>query len=329
MTTWVGFGKRPAQIPPRKSRPTTARDAAGRLETTTDPSGNVTTFERSKFVDPDTGETAIGPGGGTVEGPDGMELRIPEGAVDRGLVFKLTSFGEEAVPEPFGGFDDQGERNLSFGQGLTVEIEGSLEPFKKEVDLAFKVPAEATENTVYYVMRRLENGDDPDGEGMYETIDEAFVEGEGDEARVVTASWPFSGYKRHYAAFTNRDPVAGAGGGASLTTAFSYNILLAQSERMYRTPVPGIVAGKVHRTDWAPGASSPTYTPISGVTVIATKGGDPPQTVMSCQLLCVSGWCGMTATSCSFVRGVGAGAGGAGIVCPACATRDGGDASHA
>jgi hypothetical protein len=46
-----------------------------------DPSGNVTTLERSKFVDPETGETAIGPGGGTVEGPGGVELRIPEGAL--------------------------------------------------------------------------------------------------------------------------------------------------------------------------------------------------------------------------------------------------------
>ena len=52
--------------------------------TITDPQGNVTTFERSQYENPATGETAIGPGGGTVKGAGGVELRLPSGAVRRG-----------------------------------------------------------------------------------------------------------------------------------------------------------------------------------------------------------------------------------------------------
>jgi hypothetical protein len=58
--------------------------------TVTDPQGNVTTFQRSQFVNPATGETAIGPGGGTVKGAGGVELRLPEGAVEQGVRLKIA-----------------------------------------------------------------------------------------------------------------------------------------------------------------------------------------------------------------------------------------------
>ena len=42
---------------------------------------------------------AVGPGGGTVTGPGGVELRIPEGAMNKGATFKIASFGPDLFPE--------------------------------------------------------------------------------------------------------------------------------------------------------------------------------------------------------------------------------------
>src|SRR5262249_2013098 len=54
----------------------------------TDTNGSVTTFERSQFVKAD-GTIAIGPGGGTIKGPGGVELRIPEGALEKGVTLQI------------------------------------------------------------------------------------------------------------------------------------------------------------------------------------------------------------------------------------------------
>lgn len=53
------------------------------LVTVADPLGNAVTFERSQYViDPATGETAVGAGGGVVTSPEapGFELRVRGGA---------------------------------------------------------------------------------------------------------------------------------------------------------------------------------------------------------------------------------------------------------
>jgi Bacterial Ig-like domain len=71
------------------------------LVTITDPLGNTVSFAKSEFVDPETGRVGVGPGGATVEAADGsgMELRIPEGAVQGGVSLKLEGLGPEAFPE--------------------------------------------------------------------------------------------------------------------------------------------------------------------------------------------------------------------------------------
>jgi hypothetical protein len=71
--------------------------------------------------------------------------------------------------------------------------------FKKEAKLAFPVPANAPSNAFYYVYRRIT---DQNGNPYFETIDEAFVQGTGANAQVVTASPPFCGYHNSYAKFT-------------------------------------------------------------------------------------------------------------------------------
>ena len=162
--------------------------------TITDPDGRVMTVARSKFVDPATGQTAIGPGGGVVTGDGGVELRVPEGATGKGVLLKIAAVQESAFPvKP----DLDG---MQFGGG--VRIDSPDKPtFQKEVDVAFPVPQAVIDATtavgrtpkdaVFYVLRRLRG---PDGETLYQTLDYARVEGEGAAARVVTASCPFTGF---------------------------------------------------------------------------------------------------------------------------------------
>lgn len=81
--------------------------AAG-LVTVTDPFGNTTSLQSSKFVNPANGETAVGPGGGTVDGPEGTSLLIPEGALVKGIAMKLealTLTPEQSEAEPVGTCD--------------------------------------------------------------------------------------------------------------------------------------------------------------------------------------------------------------------------------
>jgi hypothetical protein len=163
--------------------------------TITDPDGRVTTVTKSQFVDPATGQTAIGPGGGVVTGEGGVELRVPEGATSRGVRLKVAAVPESVFPvKP----DLAG---MQFGAG--VRLDSPDQPtFQKEVDLAFPVPQAVIDATaaagrtpndaVFYVLRRLEG---PDGETLFQTLDYAHVEGEGSAARVVTASYPFTGLR--------------------------------------------------------------------------------------------------------------------------------------
>ena len=168
------------------------------LVTITDPAGNVTTFERSKFVAAD-GTVAIGPGGGTVEGPGGVELRIPSGALEKGVELKVEGLTAEAllqqfpgqVPDLGRGADDKPLAHMAGGLKITSKDEPS---FSKPIDLAFPVPAEALaaaqahsqdETAPYfYVVRRLEgpceDGSDTcaaaDRKVLFQTIDHAFAE---------------------------------------------------------------------------------------------------------------------------------------------------------
>jgi hypothetical protein len=181
------------------------------LVSITDPFGNTTSFQKSEFVDEATGETGVGPGGGTVRSTDGAaELRIPEGALENGVTFKVSVVPESELPDLFPNAEH--ERILEGGHlGGMVRIEASQDvTFRKEVDLAFPLPdftrvpesqrPASPNDAFYFIHRRVERC--PDGTTtcppearvvVFEAIDDARVEGEGANARVVTASFPFSG----------------------------------------------------------------------------------------------------------------------------------------
>ncbi len=171
------------------------------LVTVTDPLGNAATFERSQYViDPATGETAVGGGGGVVTSPEapGFELRVPKDAVDRAVRLKLSALSLvdfEALPVL---------PDAEFGAGMRVDAP-EKPAFRKEVDLAFplsSLPAvpegKKAEDAHYAVVREIRAAD---GTAYFETIDEARVECAGGgsacdaaDKRVVTASFPFPGF---------------------------------------------------------------------------------------------------------------------------------------
>jgi hypothetical protein len=159
--------------------------------TLTDSSGNQSTYTISQFVAAD-GTTAVGPGGGTVVGPGNTGIIIPAGALPQGVTFQLTQLDQTAfsvLPTWTG---------ANFGSGLRI-TDPQMPTFQKEAKLAFPVPANAPANAFYYVYRRIT---DQNGNVYFETIDEAFVQGSGASAQVVTASPPFCGYHNSYGNFS-------------------------------------------------------------------------------------------------------------------------------
>jgi hypothetical protein len=90
-------------------------------------------------------------------------------------------------------------------------------------------------------------------------VDQAFVEGEGPNARVKTASPPFAGYFDSVAAF------GFLGGGAGLTVAavsFNHCFRCGRSTAAARQALPGVITGKVLQTSGHRTPSSPR-TPAS------------------------------------------------------------------
>lgn len=238
------------------------------LITITDPLGNVTSFTKSEWQLPD-GSTAIGAGGGIVEGEGGVEIRIPEGAVEEGVALRVELVDPASIPPneiPDFGTDGSGQ---PLGQiGAAFGIRSSEQPeFKKEIDLVFPVPDGATEDAFFYVYRRLEG---PGGKIGFETLDHAFIEGSGDDARVVSASPPFRGYV---------DSVGGYDLGGAVAK-HDYNLTLLMWH--YDALQPGkaltsVITGKVLRVVWDPGAVSPTFEPVPAGTIVvgADEQGNP------------------------------------------------------
>ena len=139
------------------------------LVTVTDPQGNTQSFERTEYVAPD-GKTAVGVAGGKVRGPEGSELRLPAGATDGPS--RSSSRRSRRATCPPGSARTCPTRH--FGAGLKIES-ADKPTFKKEVDLVFPKPADAPPGAFYYVYRKI---DLPGGRVAFETLDQAFVEGE-------------------------------------------------------------------------------------------------------------------------------------------------------
>jgi hypothetical protein len=235
--------------------------------TVTDPNGSTTTFTRSQFVAPD-GRVAIGPGGGTVTGPGGVQLDIPDGAVTQAVTFKIAPFDNTKFSDtpPLPG------ANFSGGMEITVDRPTT---FNKEVKVTFAKPPDAPDGAFYYVYRRLQG---PNGTFAYETIDHAFVQGTGADAKVVTASPPFPGLIN-----TNGTYHLDAAGGIVLGGALLTDLFLAWSfsPALPGIPLPGIVTGKVLRPQFLPlqpGQVTPQiqFVGVPGVTVSAADTSGRP-----------------------------------------------------
>ncbi len=230
--------------------------------TVTDPNGATASFTKSQFVAPD-GTIAIGPGGGTVTGAGGVELRIPDGALDHAASFKIEAFGPDLFP------DRPPLDNANFGGGLKIES-ADTPAFNKEIKLAFAKPADAPDGAFYYVYRRLLG---PNGGVIYETLDHAFVEGQGADAKVVTASPPFPGYGDSLGAYH-----IDAFGAVLLDSAFTnYAILMwTFDSQAPGLPLPGVVTGKVLRPRFVPGQPDPVFDPVPNVTVVPLDSNSRP-----------------------------------------------------
>ena len=284
------------------------------LITITDPEGHATSFERSQFFDAATGATVVGEGGGVIEGPGGAELRIPEGALDKPVKLKVTAVTEADYAAAFEGdqrrpdvpLSNPDYPDLAGGFGNALKIEASEEThFKKEVDLAFPVPAEldpsptcvkpppnsppppigpkpCAKDAFFQVYRRIE-GPCPGGAEecaraarpvYFETVDTAFVEGDGGNRKVVTASYPFTGYRDGW---TRWDPIAGAGfeslggavGGAAIggvATAWAMTMWTVTA-LLPGASVSGVITGRVQWPVFKPGKTDPVYEGVAGVTL--------------------------------------------------------------
>jgi hypothetical protein len=252
--------------------------------TITDTFGNVTTFARNTYVD-DDGTTSVNAGGGIIEGPTGAEVRVPEGALNQ---FDVALMKLSALPQfIIGEFQKAGLPGLVIAGGVTIESPG-LNFFTQEVDLAFPKPPDAPDGAIYFILRKLTG---PDGRIAYESLDYGVVEGEGADAKVVTASDPFSGYLSDMNSFglNGMDP-SGAVGGQVMNHAI---MAWAVDQALPGRPIGGVVTGKVLRTVWKPGAPLPEYEPVanalvSGVDVQgnplfakAPDGGAPPVVAVS------------------------------------------------
>jgi hypothetical protein len=211
----------------------------------TDPDGNTTTIERGQYRLPD-GRTAVGPAGGVVTGPGGVELRIPEGALTQGTKFSITAFGPDLFNER------PGLVGAVFGIGIEVKVEGQTD-FEREIDLVFPKPANAADDSFYYVHRRIE----PDvemGTGVtFEVIDHAFLEIENGESKVVTASCPFPGVRGIYDAFVQlHNPLR-------QLAAVSRFLLSSAPPEAPNISRATLVSGRVARTVWDPASVHPRF----------------------------------------------------------------------
>ena len=223
--------------------------------------GNTFTERRSKYVDVATGRVAIGSMGGVVEGTGGVELRLPEGAVDRGVVFKADLVNPASLPL---------EQRPNLGEGTVasaIRVEAPSRPsFQREVDLVFPKPADAPPGAFYYVVRQLAG---PEGRAFFQTVDTAAVEGD----KVVTNSPPFPGYDGSLGGLS----YGGVGTVQLFATATNTVFLVWFFDQLIPSrPQMGVIHGRVTRNQWNAGTRQWEYVPVEGAIVRRlVDDGDP------------------------------------------------------
>ena len=227
------------------------------LVTITDPKGNVVSFERSKYVFTDgSGRVAIGSAGGTVEGPGGVALIIPDGALASGAIFKVEPFGPEKYPER------PDFPAAHFGSGLTITSE-QKPTLSKEGKLQFPKPADAPDGAFYYVFKRMTG---PNGMVGFETIDYAMPDNNG---HVVTASYPFIGWNDSVDSWTWTAEMEGVGFGIGST--ITMVLLWSFDALLPATSLSGAIAGKVLRPVFKAGSSEPEFEGVPGAMVVRAR----------------------------------------------------------
>ncbi|HKY22786.1 MAG TPA: Ig-like domain-containing protein, partial [Vicinamibacterales bacterium] len=168
-----------------------------------------------------------------------------------------------------------------FGQGLKVSASEATH-FEKEVDLAFPVPAGAPANpkdAFYHVYRKLQG---PNGAVLFESVDDAFVEGEGASAKIVTASFPMYGYRHGFNAFDaqHRLQVSAFDAGVPGTMMTAHMVVLwTHNALLPGAPVPGKITGRVIRPKFEPGSPTPVFEGVAGLIVQRDDVNDPHATV--------------------------------------------------
>lgn len=219
--------------------------------TVTAPDKTTASFTVSQFVAAD-GTTAVGPGGGTVTGPGGTGMIIPAGALNKGVTFKLALLDQTAFPQL------PSWPNVNFGSGMQITAP-AMPTFNSEVKLAFPVPPNAPSGAFYYVFRKVT---DQNGNVYFETIDEAFVQGTGASAQVVTASPPFCGYRNSFGSFQQ----AATASFIPLASAIIETFMLWDFDpNQPGVSSPGLVLGNVFQSvPPGPGQTSTQFAPIVG-----------------------------------------------------------------
>ncbi len=271
------------------------------LVSVTDPFGNNVTFERGEYVDPLTGETAIGSKGGTVRSLDGKaQLDVPEGAFDQGVSFKVAYVSpaefESRFPgqQPNLGLDATGQPLVHLGGALSIETNGPAPVAKKEIDLSFPVPSDlppgvGPRDAFYYIFQRVQ-GPCPNNaatcaeserEFFLQTLDDAFVECRNGQAncaasdlRVKTASPPFSGFE---AALTFDGT-----GAISSTSSTHVQMVWTVNQETPGDPLFGVITGYVYQPirERRQGVDVPVFQPVAGACVsgsgLVTRVDPPP-----------------------------------------------------
>ncbi len=258
----------------------------------TDPFGNTVIYRQSQYVDPATGETAIGPGGGSIEGAGGVGLDVPEGALTDGggeWKAKISLVPETEYPALYPRDVLSKLLDTDLHAGHTLKIEANREAtFSHEVDVRFPLPDFTTapadqrpskpQDAFYTVHRRLLVC--PDGANtcaeaskivVFDVIDEAKAQCkavpsstspkavpatcEPEDMEIVTASPPFVG-------------LVGMAVTTILLMSWAMPLLAADLGR----PTRGLIRGKVSRQAYQTGKL--TTVPVVGAVVSGVSPDD-------------------------------------------------------
>jgi len=242
------------------------------LVSVTDPFGNTVIYRQSQFTNPATGETAIGPGGGSINGPGGTGLDIPEGALNDGggewkVKLSLVPESEYATIYPRDVLGKLLGDDLHIGSTLKMEANRPA-TFSREVDVRFPLPdftkapvdqrPADPKDAFYTIHRRILAC--PDGAldcaeadkiVTFEVIDEAKVQCKAVPSSTGPSEIPATCAPEDLEIVTASPPFAGLVGTAITTLLFLSWALPEPAD--FGRPTRGLIRGKVTRQAYVNG----------------------------------------------------------------------------